>query len=179
MHGSKVLTQSQIKALNELTGLIGKNNTGGRTLCCLVGSQGKGKTWLVKYILSQSDFGDSKYVSVNELILKIIEDDSMYHDIFNFNPNTIHQDMKRYGSRLRKDIYDVVTERLLLQGLTILDHMELMFTLGLDPITTWYNQAVGQKRVLLVLTGRMSGQSCRCGQQTLTRGDQPIVELGG
>jgi hypothetical protein len=41
----------------------------------------------------------------------------------------------------------------------------------------WYNDAVGKRRILLVLTGRMAGQLCRCGQHTLTRGDQPIVEL--
>lgn len=175
MHGSEKPAQS--KALNELIGLIGKEHVGGRTLCCLVGAQGSGKTWLAKRIVSRSEFGECKYISVNQLILELIENDPLLKEIFDFDATTMTADLKRYGSRLRKNVHDIVAEQFLPDGLTILDHLELIFALGIDPITTWYSDAVGKRRILLVLTGRMAGQLCRCGQYTLTRGDQPIVEL--
>jgi hypothetical protein len=101
----------------------------------------------------------------------------MFTEVLEFNATTITADLKRYGHRLRKAVHDLVAEQLLPEGLTILDHLELVFALGMDPMTTWYNDAVGKKRILLVLTGRMAGQLCRCGQYTPTRGDQPIVEM--
>jgi hypothetical protein len=177
MPGNDKTTPAQAKALTELVGLIGKDHVGGRTLCCLVGPQGSGKTWLANHVLSQPDFGEARYVATNDLILQLIEDDPLFTEIFDFNAMTINTDLKRYGNRLRIAVHDLVAERFLPDGLTILDHLELVFALGMDPMTTWYNDAVGRKRLLLVLTGRMAGQLCRCGQYTLTRGDQPIVEL--
>ncbi|MCY9666474.1 hypothetical protein M5X11_16135 [Paenibacillus alginolyticus] len=177
MHGDKRATPAQSKALKELTGLIGKGHIGGRTLCCLIGTQGSGKTWLAKYISSQDEFGQVRYISANEIILDLFTRDPIFAEVFDFNALLITADLKRYGNRLRKAVHDLIAEQLLSDGLTILDHLELVFALGMDPVTTWYNDAVGKKRILLVLTGRMSGQLCRCGQYTLTRGDQPIVEL--
>jgi len=177
MLGNKKTTPAQSKALNELIGLIGKSHVGGRTLCCLIGDQGSGKTWLVEHIASMGDCGEVRYVSVNDIILELLANDPMFAEVFDFNATTIAAELKRYGSRLRKTVHDLVAEQLLPDGLTILDHLEMVFALGMDPTTTWYNDAVGKKRVLLVLTGRMAGQLCRCGQYTLTRGDQSIVEL--
>lgn len=177
MHGNEKTTPVQAKVLTELIGLIGRDRVGGRTLCCLVGAQGSGKTWLAKYMLSVAELGKCKYVSVNKLVLQLIDQDPLYREIFDFNVMTINADLRRYGSCLRKTVHDLVTEQFLSDGLTILDHMELVFALGIDPTTTWYNDAVGKRRVLMVLTGRMAGQICRCGQYTLTRGDQPIVEM--
>lgn len=177
MLGDNKTTPAQEKALKELAGLVGQNNVGGRTLCCLIGAQGAGKTWLAKHIASQSEFGQVCYISVNDIILDLLNRDPLYGEVFDFNSTTIATDLKRYGNRLRKSVHDLVADKLLPDGLTVLDHMELVFALGMDPITTWYNDAVGKCRILLVLTGRMAGQLCRCGQYTLTRGDQPIVEL--
>lgn len=177
MPGDNKTTPAQAKALKELIGLVGEDHVGGRTLCCLIGGQGSGKTWLAEYMTSLDDFGQVRYVSVNDIILDLLANDPIFVEVFEFNATTITANLKRYGNRLRKAVHDLVAERLLPEGLTILDHLELVFTLGMDPITTWYNDAVGKKRILLVLTGRMSGQLCRCGQYTLTRGDQPIVEL--
>lgn len=179
MHGNEKITPSQEKTLKELAGLIGKDHVGGRTLCSLIGAQGTGKTWLANYIISQSIFGEVRYVSVNDVILDILLKDTMYEEIFDFNALTLSDELKRYGNHLRKTVHNLVAEQFLLEGLTILDHLELLFALGMDPMTTWYNDAVGKRRILLILTGRMSGQLCRCGQYTLTRGDQPIVELEG
>lgn len=177
MPGDNKPTPAQAKALKELVGLVGKEHAGGRTLCCLIGKQGSGKTWLAEYISTQQDFGQVRYVGVNDIILKLLDKKPIFTEIYNFNNLDIKADLRRYGSTLWKNIHDLVEELLLPEGLTILDHMELVFALGIDPMTTWYNDAVGQRRILLMLTGRMAGQLCRCGQYTLTRGDQPIVEL--
>ena len=177
MPGDNKPTPAQNKALTELIGLVGQSHVGGRTLCCLIGAQGSGKTWLAEYITTRSEFGMVRYVSVNDIILDLLTRDSMFAEVFDFDTSTIAADLKRYGNILRKAVHDRVAEQLLPDGLTILDHLELVFALGMDPMTTWYNEAVGKKRILLVLTGRMAGQLCRCGQHTLTRGDQPIVEL--
>jgi len=82
----------------------------------------------------------------------------------------LNSDLKRFGSRVRQAVHDRVAEQFQLDGLTVLDHMELVFALGMDPVTTWYNDAVGNKRILMILTGRMAGRMCRCGAHTLTRG---------
>ena len=177
MHGDKKTTPAQAKALNALIGLVGESHVGGRTLCCLIGAQGSGKTWLAEHMASLGDFGQVRYVSVNDIILELLARDPMFAEVFDFNATTIAADLKRYGNRLRKAAHDLVAEQLLPEGLTILDHLELVFALGMDPMTTWYNDAVGKRRILLVLTGRMAGQLCLSGQYTLTRGDQPIVEL--
>lgn len=177
MLGDNKTTPAQTKALNELRGLVGENHVGGRTLCCLIGGQGSGKTWLAEHVASLGDFGQVRYVNVNEIVLDLLANDPIFAEVFDFNATTVPADLKRYGNRLRKAVHDLVAEQLLPEGLTILDHLELVFALGMDPMTTWYNDAVGKRRVLLVLTGRMAGQLCRCGQYTLTRGDQPIVEL--
>lgn len=177
MPGDNKTTLAQAKALRELTGLIGRDHVGGRTLCCLIGAQGAGKTWLANHIASQDEFGQVRYVAVNGIIIDLLHRDPMFTEVFDFNAMSITMDLKRYGNSLRKAVHDLVVEQMLADSLTILDHLELVFTLGIDPITTWYNDAVGKRRILLVLTGRMAGQLCRCGQYTLTRGDQPIVEL--
>lgn len=177
MPGDNKTTPAQAKALNELIGLVGESHVGGRTLCCLIGGQGSGKTWLAEHMASLGHFGQVRYVSVNDIILDLLAKDPMFSEVFDFNATTIAADLKRYGNGLRKAVHDLVAEQLLPEGLTILDHLELVFALGMDPMTTWYNDAVGKRRILLVLTGRMAGQLCRCGQYTLTRGDQPIVEL--
>ena len=177
MPGDNKMTPAQVKALNELIGLVGEGHVGGRTLCCLIGCQGSGKTWLAEYMVSLGNFGQVRYVSVNDIILDLQAKNPIFTEVFEFNARTIAADLKRYGNRLRKEVHDLVADQLLPEGLTILDHLELVFALGMDPMTTWYNDAVGKRRILLVLTGRMAGQLCRCGQYTLTRGDQPIVEL--
>ncbi|EPB6601540.1 hypothetical protein F3G54_28750 [Pseudomonas aeruginosa] len=177
MPGDNKTTPAQAKALNELRGLVGEKHVGGRTLCCLIGGQGSGKTWLAEHVASLGDFGQVRYVNVNEIVLDLLAKDPIFAEVFDFNATTVPADLKRYGNRLRKAVQDLVAEQLLPEGLTILDHLELVFALGMDPMTTWYNDAVGKRRILLVLTGRMAGQLCRCGQYTLTRGDQPIVEL--
>lgn len=177
MHGDNKTTPAQAKALNALMGLVGERQVGGRTLCCLIGAQGAGKTWLAEHMTTVSKFGQVRYVSVNDIILGLLARDSMFAEILDFSATSITSNLKRYGNRLRKAVHDLVAEQLLPDGLTILDHLELVFALGMDPMTTWYNDAVGKKRILLVLTGRMAGQLCRCGQHTLTCGDQPIVEL--
>ncbi len=179
MPGNNTPTPTQSKALEQLKGLIGIQNIGGRTLCCVVGQQGTGKTWLAKHLSTVSEIGTVRYISVNQIILTLIQEDPILNEIFNFSPDTLSDDLKRYGNRLHQAIRDTVSEQLLSEGLTTLDHLELMFSLGLDPVTTWYTEAVGSKRILLVLTGRMVGKRCRCGENTLTRGDQPIVELEG
>jgi hypothetical protein len=177
MPGNNTPTPAQTRVIKKLKGLIGSKNTGGRTLCCLVGPQGSGKTWLAKQIVSTSEFGSTCYISVNRIILDLLNDEPPLEEIYKFNPDTLQNDLKRFGSRVRKVVHDRVAEKFQSNGLTVVDHMELMFALGMDPVTTWYNDAVGNKRILLILTGRMAGQMCRCGQHTLTRGDQPIVEL--
>ena len=177
MPGDNKTTPAQAKALNALIGLVGESHVGGRTLCCLIGAQGSGKTWLAEHMASLGDFGQVRYVSVNDIVLDLLAKDPMFAEVFDFNATTVPADLKRYGNRLRKAVHDLVAEQLLPEGLTILDHLELVFALGMDPITTWYNDAVGKRRILLVLTGRMAGQLCLSGQYTLTRGDQPIVEL--
>lgn len=179
MPGYSKTTPAQAKALNELMGLVGPNNVGGRTLCCLIGGQGSGKTWLAKYMATLDAFGSSRYLSVNDTILDLLARDPLYAEVFNFQATTLTAELRRYGNILRNAVHDLVAEQCLSDGLTILDHLELVFALGMDPITTWYNDAVGKRRIVLVLTGRMSGQLCCCGQRTLTRGDQPIVELEG
>lgn len=177
MPGDNKTTPTQVEVLNKLIGLVGKSHVGGRTLCCLIGGQGSGKTWLAEHIASLGDFGQVRYVSVNDIVLDLLAKDPVFAEVFNFNATTVPTDLKRYGNKLRKAVHELVAEHLLPEGLTILDHLELVFALGMDPMTTWYNDAVGKRRILLVLTGRMAGQPCRCGQYTLTRGDQPIVEL--
>ena len=177
MPGDNKTTPAQAKALGELIGLIGESHVGGRTLCCLIGGQGSGKTWLAEHMASLGNFGQVLYVSVNDIVLDLLAKDLMFAEVFDFNATTVPADLKRYGNRLRQAVHDLVAEQLLPEGLTILDHLELVFALGMDPMTTWYNDAVGKRRILLVLTGRMAGQLCRCGQYTPTRGDQPIVEL--
>jgi hypothetical protein len=177
MPGNDKTTPAQAKALEELTGLIGKDHIGGRTLCCLIGAQNAGKTWLANHMKSQADFGEVRYVAVNDIILDLLTKDPIFAEVFDLDAMTITDDLKRYGNRLRTAVHDLVAEQFLTDGLTILDHLDLVFTLDMDPMTTWYNDAVGNRRILLVLTGRMAGQLCRCGQYTLTRGDQPIVEL--
>ncbi len=177
MPGDNLLTPSQTKALQELIGLAGRSHIGGRTLCCLIGAPGAGKTWLAHDLTSRSEFGQVAYVSVNEIILDLLAGDSLFCEVFGFETATLSTDLKRYGNRLRKAVHDRVAEQFLPDGLTILDHLELVFGLGMDPIITWYNDAVGKKRLLLVLTGRMAGQLCRCGHYTLTRSDQPIVQM--
>ncbi len=179
MPGNDKTTPAQAKALKELAGLIGKHNVGGRTLCCLIGGQGAGKTWLANHIGTQTEFGEVRYLAVNSIILDLLAKEPMYAEVFDFNAMTVTEDLKRYGNKLRMAVHDSVAEQMLPEGLTILDHPELVFALGMDPMTTWYNDAVGKRRILLVLTGRIAGQLCRCGQHTLTRGDQPIVELEG
>jgi hypothetical protein len=177
MPGDNKATPAQAKALNELIGLVGESHVGGRTLCCLIGGQGFGKTWLAEHMASLGHFGQVRYMSVNDIILDLLAKDPMFSEVFEFKATTITADLKRFGNRLRNAVHDLVAEQLIPEGLTILDHLELVFALGMDPMTTWYNDAVGKRRILLVLTGRMAGQLCRCGQYTLTRGDQPIVEL--
>ncbi len=177
MPGNNTPTPAQARALEQLKGLINSSNTGGRTLCCLVGRQGSGKTWLAKQITGTSEFGSARYIAVNRIILDLINEDPLLKEIYKFNSDTLNSDLKRFGSRVRQAVHDRVAEQFQLEGLTVLDHMELVFALGMDPVTTWYNDAVGNKRILMVLTGRMAGQMCRCGEHTLTRGDQPIVEL--
>lgn len=177
MPGDNKSTPAQAKALIELKGLVGESHVGGRTLCCLIGGQGSGKTWLAEHISSIGDFGQVRYLSVNDIILDLLAKDPVFVEVFDFNASTMATDLKRFGNRLRKAVHDLVAEHLLAEGLTILDHLELVFSLDMDPITTWYNDAVGKKRILLVLTGRMAGQQCLSGQNILTRGDQPIVEL--
>lgn len=177
MPGDSKTTPAQAKVLNELIGLIGESHVGGRTLCCLIGGQGSGKTWLAEHMTSLTNFGQIRYVSANDIILNLLVKEPMFSELFEFKATSITADLKRYGNRLRKAVHDLVAEQLLPEGLTILDHLELVFALGMDPMTTWYNDAVGKRRILLVLTGRMAGQLCRSGQYTLTRGDQPIVEL--
>ena len=177
MPGDNKPTPAQAKALNELIGLVGENHVGGRTLCCLIGGQGSGKTWLAEHMMSQNEFGQVRYVSVNDIILDLLAKDPMFVEVFDSGDATAASVLKRYGSRPRQAVHDLVAQQLLPEGLTILDNLELVFALGMDPITTWYNDAVGQRRILLVLTGRMAGQQCLSGQHTLTRGDQPIVEL--
>jgi len=177
MPGYDTPTPAQNRALEQLKGLINIHNTGGRTLCCLVGEQGSGKTWLAKYISESSEFGSVHYVAVNKIILDMINEDPFLMEIYEFGSDTLSTELKRFGSRVRQAVHDLVAEQFKAEELTVLDHMELVFALGLDPVTTWYNDAVGNKRILMVLTGRMAGQLCRCGQHTLTRGDQPIVEL--
>jgi hypothetical protein len=177
MLGNNTPTPAQSRAIEQLKGLINIGNTGGRTLCCLVGSQGSGKTWLAKRIADASVFGSTRYIAVNNIILKIIDEDPLLKEIFEFSPDSLNSDLKRFGSRVRQVVHDKVAQQFLPGGLTVLDHLELVFALGMDPVTTWYNDAVGNKRILMVLTGRMDGQMCRCGEHTLTRGDQPIVEL--
>lgn len=177
MPGYDTPTPSQNRALEQLKGLINSSNTGGRTLCCLVGQQGSGKTWLAKHISESSEFGSARYIAVNRIILDLINEDPLLKEIYEFSSDTLNADLKRFGSRVRQSVHDRVAEQFQPDGLTVLDHMELVFALGMDPVTTWYNDAVGNKRILMVLTGRMAGQLCRCGQHTLTRGDQPIVEL--
>ncbi len=177
MPGNNPPTPAQYRAMEQLKGLINTSNIGGRTLCCLVGRQGSGKTWLVKRIADASEFGPTRYIAVNTIILELINEDPLLKEIYEFNSETLKSDLNRFGSRVRQAVHDRVAKQFLPEGLTVLDHMELVFALGMDPVTTWYNDAVGNKRILMVLTGRMAGQMCRCGEHTLTRGDQPIVEL--
>lgn len=177
MLGNSTLTPAQLRAIEQLKGLINIRNVGGRTLCCLVGRQGSGKTWLVKQITDTSEFGSTRYIAVNNIILGIINEDPLFRELYEFDTYSLNNDLKRFGIRLRQMVHDRVAEQFQSEGLTILDHMELVFALGMDPITTWYNDAVGKKRILMVLTGRMVGQMCKCGEHTLTRGDQPIIEL--
>lgn len=177
MPGNNTPTPAQSRATEQLKGLISTGNTGGRTLCCLVGRQGSGKTWLAKRIAEASEFGNTRYIAVNNIILELIDEDPLLKEIYEFSSDSLNSDLKRFGSRVRQAVHDRVAEQFQPEGLTVLDHMELVFALGMDPVTTWYNDAVGNKRILMVLTGRMAGQMCRCGEHTLTRGDQPIVEL--
>ena len=177
MPGTEQPTHGQAIALEELAGLVGKGHVGGRTLCCLVGPQGVGKSWLARHIAKDADFGEATRLCVNSMLLKMLTDHDLYREIFDFDAETLQKELKRFGSGLHDAVRDCVAQNLLSDGLTILDHLELVFVLGMDPATTWYNDAVGSRRILLVLTGRMSGQLCRCGRYTLTRGDQPIVEL--
>ena len=142
-------------------------------------------SWATRFweILAGEAYEESSRVRQDEVrsrkstAVRHIGKDPLFKEIFDFNAVSLGTDLKRYGTRLRRAVHDWVAEQFLPDGLTILDHLELVFALGIDPTTTWYNDAVGNRRILLVLTGRMAGQLCRCGQHTLTRGDQPIVEL--
>jgi hypothetical protein len=175
--GDKPLTPAQSKAMQLLSGLISSRNVGGRTLCCLVGAQGSGKTYLVKHLSAAPEFGKVHYVPVNQKLLGLVSGDDQFRALFEAYPSDFQENLARFGKRLRKELNDIIRKEMLDEGLTILDHLELVLTLGLDPVTLWYNDAQGQRRLLLVLTGRLSGQRCLVGQHTLTRGDQPIVEL--
>ena len=177
MPGSDDLTlhSNQRTARDLLAGLVGPKNIGGRTLCCLVGPQGSGKTVLAKAICSDPDFGPAKRIAINTLILDQLS--HKYPEIFEFPADTFGQEIARWGQSLQNEIKQLVQDQMLAEGLNVLDHLELLFPLRLNPVTLWYADAVGKRRVLLVLTGRMSGQKCQVGHHTLTRADQPIVEL--
>ena len=177
MPGDNKTTPAQAKALNELIGLVGEKPRW-RPDPLLPDRRSR-----IRKNMACGTHGDAERIwadplfRVNDIILDLLAKDPLFAEVFDFNAMTIVADLKRYGNRLRKAVHDLVAEQLLPEGLTILDHLELVFALGMDPMTTWYNDAVGKRRILLVLTGRMAGQLCRCGQYTLTRGDQPIVEL--
>lgn len=174
-NGEPNLYPNQLAARSRLAGLIGATNTGGRTLCCLVGPQGVGKTHLAKQICSDSEFGIAKRIAVNEVVLQLLE--ARFSEAFDFPAARFDQEIKRWGRALQDEVHKAVHDQMLAEGLNILDHMELLFALRLNPVTMWYANAVGKCRVLLVLTGRMAGQRCQVGHHTLTRADQPIVEL--
>jgi hypothetical protein len=129
--GDKKTTPAQAKALNELIGLVGESHVGGRTLCCLIGGQGSGKTWLAEHMASLGHFGQVRYVSVNDIVLDLLAKDPVFAEVFDFNSTTVPADLKRYGNRLRKAVHDLVAEQLLPEGLTIIDHLELVFALHL------------------------------------------------
>jgi|SRR5208282_4219929 hypothetical protein len=169
------LFPAQQKARNQLAGLIGARNVVGRTLCCLVGAQGCGKTMLAKHISSDPEFGEARRIPVNLLVLDLLRD--KYPDIFGFPEPSFRAEIRRWGRSLQDDVAYLIRERMLAEGLNVLDHLELLFALRLNPVTMWYADAVGRRRILLVITGRMSGQRCQVGSYTLTRADQPIVEL--
>ena len=173
----KELTPGQQRARTALYGLIGPDHTGGRTLCCLVGPAGGGKTVLARHIAAEEAFGAVKYLGVNSLLLERVQSHEAYRELIDFPATRFRDELRRFGESLRRDVHDWIAAEVLPDGLTILDHMGLVFTLNQDPVTIWYNDAVGKSRILAVLTGRVSGQRCLVGQHTLTRGDQPIVEL--
>lgn len=171
------LTQAQLTARDQLVGLIGKKHVGGRTMCCLIGSQGAGKTYLAKSLCSDEAFGRAKRIAVNRILLSQLPE--RYHEVLTFPPKTFQNDLRRFKNALHKEVYQIIREHMLEDGLTIIDHLELLFAIGVDPVTTWYNDAVGQRRVLLVFTGRMMGKQCKIGHHTLTHADQHFVVLEG
>ncbi len=94
MPGNNKTTPAQAKALNELVGLVGESHVGGRTLCCLIGGQGSGKTWLAEHMTSLGDFGQVRYVSVNDIVLDLLAKDPMFAEVFSFNAPTVPADLK-------------------------------------------------------------------------------------
>lgn len=174
-NGETQLYPNQQEARSRLAGLVGARNTGGRTLCCLVGPQGAGKTYLAKQICAEPDFGPAKRIAVNQAVLQLLED--RYSEAFDFPAGQFDQEIKRWGRSLQDDVHKAMHDQMLAEGLNILDHIELLFALRLNPVTMWYANAVGKCRILLVMTGRMAGQRCQVGHHILTRADQPIVEL--
>ena len=116
-------------------------------------------------------------IAVNSVVLDLLQ--KKYATVFDFPAHTFDSEIKRWGRALQDDVARIIRELMLDEGLNVLDHLELVWALRLNPVTLWYADAVGKRRILLVMTGRMSGQKCQIGRHTLTRADQPIVELEG
>jgi hypothetical protein len=130
---------------------------------------------LAKHLCADPDFGPVKRIAVNSVVLDLLQE--KYAAVFDFPAHRFDLEVKRWGRVLQNDVARVIREQMLDEGLNILDHLELLWALRLNPVTLWYADAVGKRRILLVMTGRMSGHQCQVGRHTLTRADQPIVEL--
>jgi hypothetical protein len=169
------LWPTQATAREQLRRHIGPANTAGRSLCCLVGATGTGKTVLARAVCSDPTFGTAQRLPVNALLLERLG--PLFPELGNQQADTLVDELRKYGSRVQDEVQRLVRERLLDDGLTILDHLELLFVLGLDPVTLWYADAIGSRRVLLVFTGRVDGQLCLVGHRPLRRAGQPVVEL--